>query len=211
MPCKTKCIGIVDYGTGNLKSVENAFIQLGAEARIIKSPDALSEVNCLVFPGQGTFDQCMIDLESSGFSNAIKEWISLGKPFFGICLGLQVLFEKSEEGEKKGLGVFPGIVKKFKSGSNLKVPHMGWNSVSWESNFSSPIMKGIENGDQFYFVHSFHVVVQDPSLSCLRTTYGYEFVSGVIHQNCVATQFHPEKSQAKGLQIYRNFIEKVVV
>ena len=127
MPCKTKCIGIVDYGTGNLKSVENAFIQLGAEARIIKSPDTLSEVNCLVFPGQGTFDQCMIDLESSGFSNAIKEWISLGKPFFGICLGLQVLFEKSEEGAKKGLGVFPGIVKKFKSGSNLKVPHMGWN------------------------------------------------------------------------------------
>ena len=203
-------IGILDYGTGNLRSVQKAFIHLGVNASIISSPDNLSELQALVFPGQGTFDQCMEALEKTGFSLAIKEWISLGKPFLGVCLGLQALFEKSEEGEKPGLGIFPGYVKKFSLNDGLKIPHMGWNSVDWNSLSRDPISEALTNFDQFYFVHSYHVVPKDNSISTISTHYGYSFVSGILNKNCFATQFHPEKSQSKGLQIYRNFIENIV-
>jgi glutamine amidotransferase len=167
-------------------------------------------VNALIFPGQGTFDQCMEALERTGFAQAIKEWISSEKPFFGICLGLQVLFEKSEEGERAGLGLFPGFVKKFSLASSYKIPHMGWNSVDWGDLNNEPISEGLEDGDQFYFVHSYHVVSKEDTFRTLTTSYGYPFISGIFHNNCFATQFHPEKSQAKGLQIYRNFLEKIV-
>ena len=122
-----KKIGVIDYGTGNLRSVVKAFEHLGSRVRVLQSPDGLENVDALVFPGQGTFDQCMDALQKTGFSKAIKEWILFGKPFFGICLGLQVLFEKSEEGEKPGLGLFRGIVKKFSLDCSYKIPHMGWN------------------------------------------------------------------------------------
>ena len=203
-------IGILDYGTGNLRSVEKAFFHLGANVKIITSPDNLAEIDALVFPGQGTFDQCMQALEEKGFSVAIKEWIQLGKPFLGVCLGLQALFERSEEGQKLGLGILPGYVKKFCLEKKFKIPHMGWNAVEWGNLSANPITNGLDNGDQFYFVHSYHVVLEDDSLNTITSSYGYPFVSGILFDNCFATQFHPEKSQAKGLQIYRNFIEKVV-
>ena len=207
---KTPNVGILDYGSGNLRSVEKAFMHLDINASIISTPDSLSDIDALVFPGQGTFDQCMDALNKTGLSTAIKEWISLEKPFLGVCLGLQALFEKSEEGTGKGLGVFPGYVKKFTLQRNFKIPHMGWNSVDWGELEQMPICKGILNSDQFYFVHSYHVVLGDQSLNSISTCYGYPFVSGILNKNCFATQFHPEKSQSKGLQIYRNFIEKVV-
>ena len=207
---KPHSLGVIDYGTGNLRSVVKAFEYLGAEVQILQEPDKLSNVNALIFPGQGTFDQCMEALERTGFAQAIKEWISSEKPFFGICLGLQVLFEKSEEGERAGLGLFPGFVKKFSLASSYKIPHMGWNSVDWGDLNNEPISEGLEDGDQFYFVHSYHVVSKEDTIRTLTTSYGYPFISGFFHNNCFATQFHPEKSQAKGLQIYRNFLEKVV-
>ena len=207
---KGQSLGVIDYGTGNLRSVVKAFEHLGAKVQILQDPDKLSNVEALVFPGQGTFDQCMEALERTGFSQAIKEWILSEKPFLGICLGLQVLFEKSEEGERAGLGLFPGFVKKFSLGSSYKIPHMGWNSVDWGDLKNEPIHEGLEDGDQFYFVHSYHVVSEDNTFRTLTTSYGYPFISGIFHNNCLATQFHPEKSQAKGLQIYRNFLEKVV-
>jgi glutamine amidotransferase len=203
-------VGVVDYGTGNLRSVVKAFEHLGAKVRVLQTPDGLEEMDALVFPGQGTFDQCMVALNQTGFTPAITEWISSGKPFLGVCLGLQVLFEKSEEGELPGLALFSGYVQKFSLERNLKIPHMGWNSVQWENLKQHPIRSGLKDGDQFYFVHSYHVVSNDDSLCSLTSSYGYPFISGIVQGNCVATQFHPEKSQAKGLQIYRNFLEKVV-
>ena len=203
-------IGVVDYGTGNLRSVVKAFEHLGSHVQVLQSPAGLEEVDALVFPGQGTFDQCMEALKRTGFASAINEWISMGKPFLGVCLGLQVLFEGSEEGKMPGLGLFSGYVQKFSLDRNFKIPHMGWNSVHWGGLKDHPIQTGLVDGDQFYFVHSYHVISEDKTFRSLSSTYGYPFISGILHNNCLATQFHPEKSQAKGLQIYRNFLEKVV-
>lgn len=209
MSLSAQKVGILDYGTGNLRSVEKAFFHLGANVEIIISPDNLSEIDALVFPGQGTFDQCMDALEKTGFSLAIKEWFQLGKPFLGVCLGLQVLFERSEEGQRPGLGILPGYVKKFSLEKKYKIPHMGWNAVEWGKLSANPITRGLNNGDQFYFVHSYHVVLEDDSLNTITTCYGYPFVSGILFDNCLATQFHPEKSQAKGLHLYRNFLRSL--
>ena len=202
-------IGIIDYGTGNLRSVVKAFEFLGAEAGIITEPSEFEEVEALVFPGQGTFDQCIRALRKSALDEALIRWIELGKPYFGICLGLQVLFERSEEGEQEGLGIFSGHVKRFSLPESLKIPHMGWNGVDWELPPEDPMRLGLENGDQFYFVHSYHITNEDERLDVMKTNYGYPFTSGISFENCFATQFHPEKSQAKGLQIYRNFLEKI--
>ena len=203
-------VGVVDYGTGNLRSVVKAFEHLGSKVYVLQSPKGLENVDALVFPGQGTFDQCMKALNDTGLASAIKEWIVMGKPFLGVCLGLQVLFENSEEGQLPGLSIFSGYVKKFSLPKSLKIPHMGWNSVEWGNLKNHPIKNGLEDGDQFYFVHSYHVVSEDRDFLCLTSTYGYPFVSGIFNNNCFATQFHPEKSQAKGLQIYQNFLDKVV-
>ena len=203
-------IGIIDYGTGNLRSVVKAFEFLGAEAHIVTEPSQFANMEALIFPGQGTFDQCIRALRLSSLDEAIIRWIEQGKPYFGICLGLQVLFERSEEGEGEGLGIFSGYVKRFSISDELKIPHMGWNAVKWELPPEDPMMLNLANGDQFYFVHSYHVVSKDDALRTLTTSYGYPFISGIFHNNCFATQFHPEKSQAKGLQIFRNFLEKVV-
>ena len=203
-------VGVVDYGTGNLRSVVKAFEHLGSFVKVLQSPEGFDEIDALIFPGQGTFDQCMEALNQTGFASAIKEWIAQDKPFLGVCLGLQVLFERSEEGELDGLGIFSGHVEKFSLDKNFKVPHMGWNSVKWGDFKDHPIQTGLVDDDQFYFVHSYHVVSEDSTLRSLSTCYGYPFISGILHNNCLATQFHPEKSQAKGLQIYRNFLEKIV-
>lgn len=148
-------------------------------------------------------------LQAKGFDHAIREWIAADRPFFGICLGLQALFEYSEEGDTEGLGVFKGMVKRFRVDPRLKIPHMGWNSVSFETN--DPLLQGLRSGqDQFYFVHSYFVQPREDSLTLFETDYGGKFVSGVCSGRCVATQFHPEKSQAKGLQLYRNFLRLIL-
>jgi glutamine amidotransferase len=206
---KSHRIGVVDYGTGNLRSVVKAFEFLGSKVSILREPERAQDMDALVFPGQGTFDQCMEALNASGFDELIKGWIEQDRPYFGICLGLQVLFDKSEEGSLPGLGVFRGEVKRFSLDSSFKIPHMGWNGVRWNLSKDDPVRKNLEDGDQFYFVHSYHVVEAEDGLDTFSTTYGSSFTSGLLSSHCIATQFHPEKSQAKGLQLYRNFLEKL--
>ena len=203
-------VGVIDYGTGNLRSVVKAFEYLNVEVLIIQNPDEISEVDALVFPGQGTFDQCMESLMKSGLDQALRLWINQGKPYFGICLGLQVLFETSEEGSLPGLGIFKGHVRRFTLEPSLKIPHMGWNSVSWNLPIGNSVRKNLSDLDQFYFVHSYYLADVSEDLVTFETTYGIPFVSGIFTGKCIATQFHPEKSQAKGLQLYRNFLEKIV-
>lgn len=205
-----KKIGVIDYGTGNLRSVVKAFEFIGADVSLIKETQDARNVDAIVFPGQGTFDQCIGSLKQTGLDILIKKWIEADKPYFGICLGLQVLFSSSEEGNKKGLGLLQGEVKRFDIGSNYKIPHMGWNSVYWSKGRRDLLLDGITNGDQFYFVHSYHLKNVTGDLQTYLTSYGYDFISGIRVGNCIATQFHPEKSQEKGLKLYRNFLEKIV-
>mgnify|MGYP001341264010 CR=1 FL=1 len=205
-----KKVGVIDYGTGNLCSVVKAFEFIGANVSLIRTPNESSNIDALVFPGQGTFDQCMASLVKTGLDTFIQRWIEDGKPYFGICLGLQVLFAQSEEGNRRGLGILEGRVKRFSMNSECKIPHMGWNSVNWNDNLMDGLMTGIEKGDKFYFVHSYHVSDVKSTLSILSTSYEYEFISGVKFENSIATQFHPEKSQEKGLKLYRNFLEKMI-
>ncbi len=202
-------ITVIDPGMGNLHSVCRAWERAGAEIRLAASPDGVEETAALVFPGQGGMSHCMARLEQSGWAQTIKDWIAQDKPFFGICLGLQTLFEHSEEGNIKALGIFPGQVKRFQLGREYKIPHMGWNAARFRGG-ESPMTQGLDlSRDQFYFVHSYHVTTDEESLVWCETTYGYDFVSGIARGNCYATQYHPEKSQAKGLQIYRNFVESL--
>ena len=205
-----KKVGVIDYGTGNLRSVIKAFEFSGANVSVIKSPHESTDIEALVFPGQGTFDQCIGSLTETGLDKLIKDWINAERPYFGICLGLQVLFSASEEGDREGLGILKGRVKKFTLSSKYKIPHMGWNSVYWNDDLENDLMMGIDKGDQFYFVHSYHVSDVGDDFSTLSTSYGYDFISGVRFGNSIATQFHPEKSQAKGLKLYRNFLEKML-
>ena len=205
-----KKVGVIDYGTGNLRSVVKAFEFIGADVTMVCRPEDAAKIEALVFPGQGTFDQCMGSLAKTGLDELIKNWIGSEKPYFGICLGLQVLFSSSEEGNKQGLGIHKGAVKRFCLDSKYKIPHMGWNSIYWENGVGDDLMNGIEKGDQFYFVHSYHVSDVDSHLPTLSCSYGYNFVSGIRFGKSIATQFHPEKSQEKGLRLYRNFLEKMV-
>jgi len=202
-------IAVIDYGTGNLRSVVKAFEHIGAKVCLSSKPEDIQDSDAVVFPGQGSFDQCINSLRNSGMDEFLKSWLKEERPFFGICLGLQVLFEKSEEGILPGLGIFSGQVVKFRLKNNFKIPHMGWNQVKWGSASKHPIAKGITNDDQFYFVHSYHVNTNDPDLHLLTTEYDISFVRGIISGNCIATQFHPEKSQSRGIQLYRNFLENI--
>ena len=199
-------LAVIDYGMGNLRSVLRAWQHIGADAHLIDNPDAIGDVDALVFPGQGAIVDAMRLLKSTGFDDAIRDWIAADRPFFGVCLGLQALFEHSEEGDCEGLGVFKGSVKRFRIDPSLKIPHMGWNTVSFEP--GAPYTEGLESGkDQFYFVHSYYVEPADPSINLFESDYGGKFVSGVCSGRCIATQFHPEKSQAKGLHLYGNFLK----
>ncbi|MEO0508391.1 MAG: imidazole glycerol phosphate synthase subunit HisH [Verrucomicrobiota bacterium] len=199
-------IAVVDYGMGNLRSVLRAWQHIGADAQLVETPDQTRGADALVFPGQGAIVDTMRLLKKTGFDNSIRDWIAADKPFFGICLGLQALFEHSEEGDTPALGVFKGSVKRFQIDPSLKIPHMGWNAVSFKE--GALLTEGLESGgDQFYFVHSYYVVPEDPALMLFETDYGGKFVSGICSGRCVATQFHPEKSQAKGLHLYRNFLK----
>lgn len=200
-------IGLLDYGMGNLRSVVKAWEHVGATVAIISKVEDVEGLQALVFPGQGAIVDCQRRLKETGFDRAIREWVAADRPFFGICLGLQALFDHSEEGDTPGLGIFPGQVVRFRLPAPHKVPHMGWNGVEWRQN--TPVESGwADPREQFYFVHSYYAVPIDASLAWGRTEYGGQsFVSAIRRGRCYATQFHPEKSQAAGLHLYRNFLK----
>ena len=201
-------LAVIDYGMGNLHSVLRAWTHVGADAFLVSDPEQIHSANALVFPGQGAIVDTMRLLKSTGFDNCIRDWIAANRPFFGICLGLQALFEHSEEGDTPTLGIFEGFVRRFDVTPALKIPHMGWNTVSFDP--SEPLCEGLNAGlDQFYFVHSYCIEPKDPTITLFQTDYGGRFVSGIRVGNCYATQFHPEKSQAKGLHLYRNFLRSL--
>lgn len=195
-------IALVDYGMGNLGSVAKAFTKVGCEARITDDPGVVAGADAVVLPGVGAFDDCMANLVNRGLDVAVKEAVDLGKPFLGICLGLQMLFEASEEGGKQpGLGIIPGKIVRFTH--DLKIPQIGWNQISVQGD--APHLAGVPQGSWVYFVHSYHCVPEDASVAATITDYGYEFVSAIWKDNIFASQFHPEKSQSVGLQILANF------
>lgn len=202
-------LAIIDYGMGNLRSVLRAWQHVGADARIIQDKAEIARADALIFPGQGAIVDCMRLLSDTGFDNTIREWVAADKPFFGICLGEQALFEYSEEGDCACLGVFEGRVKRFQIPPQFKVPHMGWNNVEFVP--GDPVSKGFEGqARQFYFVHSYYTEPVDESIIWGRTEYGgTRFASAVRRGRCYATQFHPEKSQADGLAIYKNFLDTI--
>ncbi|WP_456471266.1 imidazole glycerol phosphate synthase subunit HisH [Caminibacter sp.] len=198
-------IGIVDYNMGNLASVKNAFDKIGANADIVKDPDKLKNYDKLLFPGVGAFGDAIEHLKETGLDEAMKNFVKTGKYVLGVCLGMQLLFENSEEfGNHKGLGIIPGDVVRFdkKIEKDHKVPHMGWNKMFFQGN--SPLFKGLDN-PYLYFVHSYHVVCED-KYAIGKTFYGYEFVSAVNKDNVFGFQPHPEKSHNAGLKILKNFV-----
>ena len=199
-------IVIIDYGAGNLRSVQKAFEHLGHEAVFASNPRDLDDAPAIVFPGQGASPSAMDALERDGMADAVRAAIAADKPFFGVCLGVQLLLEWSEEGPRDCLGVAPGSVKRF--GAGLKVPHMGWNTVRLLR--PHPVFDGVPPESYFYFVHSYYPDPADASWVAGTTAYGVEFASVLAHRNLVATQFHPEKSGAVGLRLYDNFVKRLV-
>ena len=199
-------IAIVDYGAGNLRSVQKAFQHLGHDARIVTDPRSLAGSSAVVFPGQGAAPPAMAALKANGMDEAIRGSIADGTPFFGVCLGLQLLLDFSEEAETPCLGIIPGRARRFSPG--LKVPQIGWNSVSLKR--SHPLFEGIGEEAYFYFVHSYYADPEDESWVLGHTEYGVPFASVAAKGNVVATQFHPEKSGPLGLRIYENFVRSFV-
>jgi glutamine amidotransferase len=205
-------IAVIDYGMGNLRSVQKGLERAGLPARITSSRRDLEDAAGVVLPGVGAFRDCMRNLDRLHLIEPIKKAVHGGKPFLGICLGLQILFRESEEfGPSPGLGLFPGRVVRFQEdrddpsapGLKLKVPHMGWNQITLTK--ETPFFKGIEDGAYFYFVHSYYVVPEDSALAATVTEYGGEFVSSIARDNLFACQFHPEKSQQLGIKLLQNF------
>ncbi len=202
-------IGIIDYGMGNLRSVQKAFELYGADARIVTSPAEIAAADKVVLPGVGAFADAIAHLRDRGLVEPILAAIDSGKPFLGICLGLQMLFDVSYEGgEHRGLGVIPGKVVRFDwadkpDAAGLKIPHMGWNQLQWQR--PCPVLAGLESGEWFYFVHSYYVVPDDPAAVCGECDYGVRFAGMIWRDNVMAVQFHPEKSQRAGLKIIENF------
>ncbi|HLC65752.1 MAG TPA: imidazole glycerol phosphate synthase subunit HisH [Candidatus Nanoarchaeia archaeon] len=195
-------IAVVDYGAGNIKSVQNALEHLGAEYRVTQNPKAIRKASKIILPGVGNFGAAMKVLNSKGLSGELIRAIKGGKPYLGICLGLQLLFEESEETKGiKGLGIFKGKVIRFRG--KMKIPHMGWNSIKKRKD--SGLLEGIDNGSYFYFVHSFYPEPKDKKIILTTTNYGKEFVSGIEHKNISAFQFHPEKSGEIGIKILKRF------
>ncbi len=204
-------IAIVDYGMGNIRSVEKGFMKIGADVKITSDPKVLADAKGIVLPGVGAFRDCMKNLDNLKLLDSIVKETQKGKPYLGICLGLQILFTESEEfGICKGLDVFRGRVLKFKfdAGSDLKIPHMGWNAVRFVK--KPPVFDGIQDNSYFYFVHSYYVAPEDKDIVAGTTDYGFEFTSMICRDNIFATQFHPEKSQELGLKILKGFKEFVI-
>ncbi|NOY53306.1 MAG: imidazole glycerol phosphate synthase subunit HisH [Deltaproteobacteria bacterium] len=206
-------ITIVDYGMGNLRSVEKGFEKAGFSARVVRDAEAIRNASSLVLPGVGAFRDCMANLEKRQLTKAIVQHIQAGKPYLGICLGLHILFTESEEfGTHRGLDLIPGKVRRFRfdvsnesDGEKLKIPHMGWNTI--HKNLSPPILHDVAEEDFLYFVHSYYVVPDDPSVIATTTRYGIDFTSMIWKENIFAVQFHPEKSQTTGLSILQRFGE----
>jgi glutamine amidotransferase len=197
-------IAIIDYGMGNLLSVKKAFEKVGFEARVVQDKEEVKQAEKLVLPGVGAFGDCIENLKRLGLKSSIIDFINSGRPYLGICLGLQILFSESEEfGSKKGLDLIPGKVLRFPSDMKLKIPHIGWNSISIRER--APVLEKIADGTYFYFVHSYYVVPEDDAVVSTTTEYGITFVSGLWKENIYAFQFHPEKSQASGLRILKAF------
>ncbi|HZD60338.1 MAG TPA: imidazole glycerol phosphate synthase subunit HisH [Anaerolineae bacterium] len=195
-------IAIIDYGMGNLRSVEKAFEKLGFAVAISNDPDFIKHADGVVLPGVGAFANCMANLLSAGLEGAVRESIDSNKPFLGICLGLQLLFKESEEdGIHKGLGIFNGRVRRLPD--SQKIPHMGWNQVRYINR--APIFEGVPEGSNFYFVHSYYVDPADSGIIGTTTGYGPEFTSSIWSGNIFAVQFHPEKSGDIGLKVLGNF------
>ncbi len=197
---------LVDYGMGNIKSVSKALEKVGFNVTVTSQPDFMNKAEALALPGVGAFKDAVMNLKRLGLYVPIVRYIESGKPFLGICLGLQLLFERSYEfGEEKGFGVFEGDVVLLPQ--KVKVPHIGWNQV-WKKK-GSKLFDGINDGDYFYFVHSYHVLPRKKDVIATTTDYGIDFVSSVEYENIFAVQFHPEKSQKVGLRLLENF-KKVV-
>lgn len=203
-------IAVIDNGICNLRSVTKALEAVGAEVRVVRTPAEVEAADAggLVLPGVGALRDCVASLKATGLDRTVREWIAADRPFLGVCLGMQALFEHSEEGGgagTDGLGIFPGRVIRFVRPPEFKIPHMGWNTVRFTQE-ASPLREGLAVEDEsFYFVHSFHCVPRERSLVLAECDYGGVFTAAIARGNCFATQFHPEKSQAKGLRIYRNF------
>jgi glutamine amidotransferase len=195
-------IAIVDYQAGNLRSVYKALERSGARPKITSDAGEIQSADGLVFPGQGASDSAMRELRARGLVAPITEYIEGGKPFLGLCLGLQLLLEASDEGVEESLGVLAGRTRRLPGG--VKVPHMGWNQVEFHR--PHPVLEGVPNGSYFYFVHSYYADPEDRSVLAGTTTYGVDFCSAVAWDNVVAVQFHPEKSGAVGLRLYDNFV-----
>ena len=211
-------IAIIDYDMGNLRSVQKAFAAVGHEAVVTRDRRVINDADRVVLPGVGAFADCMTNLDRYGLIEPIRKAILAGKPFLGICLGLQLLFTESEEfGVHPGLGILAGRVRRFPFGNGsqiapapdgtggLKIPHVGWNAVSISR--TAPPLRATASGAHFYFVHSYYVEPADASIACGRTEYGFPFVSSIWRDNIFACQFHPEKSQSAGLSVVRNFAE----
>lgn len=197
-------IAIIDYGMGNLRSVQKGFEKVGYQAEIVQDPDIVRQAEKVVLPGVGAFRDAMQNLRETGMVGAINEVVAAGKPFLGICLGLQLMFTTSEEGGiYEGLNIFPGRVRLLPPG--LKVPHMGWNQIELQK--PCPILKDIPDGSAFYFVHSYYVDPEDPEVKTTLTDYGIKFTSIASRGNIFGIQFHPEKSSVLGLRILKNFGE----
>jgi len=198
-------VGILDYGAGNLRSVANAIRFLDVPSRIISSPEEMDDsITHLILPGVGAFGDSMKALNARNLAPIIKEWIAKDKPFLGICVGYQLLFEDAEESPGiKGLGIFQGTVQRFRT-QEIKVPHIGWNAVTPND---SPLFQDLGSESYFYFVHSYYPVPRDESIISCKCTYGETFSAGIEYGNLQAVQFHPEKSQDAGLKLLKNFIE----
>ena len=201
-------IALIDYGSGNLRSVHKALRYLEADVRLATRPAQMKDASAVVLPGVGAFDDCLNALQKQDLLEACRDFIKSGKWFLGICVGYQALFEKSEEFNScaAGLGVFQGKVVRFSGKPGLKIPQIGWNQIE-VVRADCPVLRNIPSGSYVYFVHSFFPKPVDPSIVATRTTYGASFASAVWKENVFATQFHPEKSQKIGLQLLRNFVE----
>lgn len=199
-------IAIIDYGAGNIQSVYKALKYIGCECIVTRDKDKILEADGAILPGVGSFGDSMNTMESYGIKDVVKEFVNTGKPFLGICLGLQLLFPESEESPNvKGLDIFKGSVTKIPNGQGLKIPHMGWNSINILKD--EGIFRGIENNSYVYFVHSYYLKAESRDIVAAQTEYGVTIDAAVSYKNIYATQFHPEKSGEVGLKILRNFAD----
>lgn len=201
-------IALLDYGSGNLRSVEKALRKVGADVQVITGPEGLKEARAAVLPGVGAFDDCITAMRKQELLEGVKRFIQSGRPFLGICVGYQALFERSEEFNScaGGLSIFKGRVVRFTEQPGLKIPQIGWNQLEL-NNGKCPLFKGIADRSYVYFVHSFFPKPEDASIISARTEYGEKFASAIWKDNIYATQFHPEKSQTIGLKLLENFVQ----